>query len=295
MSPPRAKGLSRASFPPAVITRWRAWSRSISSPTSSWSRAGSSCSRTTRSDKGSGATPGGPLRLRRESRVGPADAEQNLFPAAIHGIDLCDLHVAIAPRPLLALIEDDSPQFLPTADHIRARFAQLGARDRFATEEAADPHSWTMKLRLATTDWFCRWFHGRPGPQREPNFDPEPPEKLWVTANGSLRHSRQGETIFSLISSQPGPPRRPAPAGADIAAFRRGLTDRIRARIDYRRNDGPLETRAIVATPRKGYKVEKVEFLSEPGIYLPAWVFVPEARRQDAPAILFVHEAGKPG
>jgi len=234
-----------------------------------------------------------PLLLRPESRVGPADAEQNLFPAAIHGIDLCDLHVAIAPRPLLALIEDDSPQFRLTADHIRARFAQLGARDRFATEEAADPHSWTVKLRLATADWFCRWFHGRPGPQREPDFDPEPPEKLWVTANGSLRHSRQGETIFSLISSKPGPPRRPAPSGPDIAAFRRESTDRIRARIDYRRNEGPLETRAIVATPRKGYKVEKVEFLSEPGIYLPAWVFVPEARRQDAPAILFVHEAGK--
>jgi cephalosporin-C deacetylase-like acetyl esterase len=33
--------------------------------------------------------------------VGPADVEQNLFPGAVHGVDLCDLHVAIAPRPLL--------------------------------------------------------------------------------------------------------------------------------------------------------------------------------------------------
>jgi cephalosporin-C deacetylase-like acetyl esterase len=39
-----------------------------------------------------------PLEIRPGARVGPADVEQNLFPAAIYGIDLPDLHMAIAPR-----------------------------------------------------------------------------------------------------------------------------------------------------------------------------------------------------
>ncbi len=36
--------------------------------------------------------------------------------------------------------------------------------------------------------------------------------------------------------------------------------------------------RSLVTTPRKGYSVEKLEFLSEPGIYIPTWVFLPEQK-----------------
>ncbi len=75
------------------------------------------------------------------------DIEQNMFPSAIYGIDMCDLHQAIAPRPLLALIENYSPRFDLTAAHIRQRYQQLGVPDNFATVEANDPHAWTVKLR----------------------------------------------------------------------------------------------------------------------------------------------------
>lgn len=81
-----------------------------------------------------------PIDLRPENRIGPSDVEQNLFPAAVHGVDLCDLHVAIAPRPLLALIEDYNPRFNRAAEHIKGRYQQLGVVERFATEEATDPH-----------------------------------------------------------------------------------------------------------------------------------------------------------
>src|SRR6476646_1165583 len=103
------------------------------------------------------------------NRLGPSDVEQNLFPAALYGADLCDLHQAIAPRPLLALIENYSPRFNQAADHIRQRYKQLGVPEKFATAEANDPHAWTVKLRLATTDWLSRWFYNRPGPDREPD------------------------------------------------------------------------------------------------------------------------------
>jgi dienelactone hydrolase len=50
-----------------------------------------------------------PKKIRPESRVGPSDVEQNYFPGAKYGIDHPDLHIAIAPRPLMALIEHYSP------------------------------------------------------------------------------------------------------------------------------------------------------------------------------------------
>ena len=226
-----------------------------------------------------------PLEIRPGSRVGPSDVEQNLFPAAVHGIDLCDLHVAIAPRPLLAMIENYSPRFDRAAEHIRRRYEQLGVPEEFATEESTDPHSWTVKLRLATTDWFSRWFYQRRGPDREPDFHAEPASNLYCTPNGSLRYSNRGESIFSLIhqKQQTLPPPRPAPASAA----------EITRLIRYRRATGPLGVRHLVTTPRKGYRVEKLEFLSEPGIHIPAWVFLPDGYRGPSRATLYVNEAGK--
>ena len=237
-----------------------------------------------------------PLEIRPESRIGPADVEQNLFPAAVYGVDLCDLHVAIAPRPLLALIEDYSPRFNRAADHIRERYRQLGAPGKFATEEATDPHAWTVKLRLATTNWLSRWMYDRPGPKREPEFEPENPETLYCTPNGSLRFSQQGDTIFSIILKQQRqlPPARSVPASAgELESFRKEITRQIKDLIHFRKADAPLAPRRIVTTPRKGYEIEKVEFLSEPGIYIPTWVFLPDGGSGESQTTLFVNEAGK--
>ena len=42
-----------------------------------------------------------PIKLSPWQPYGPSDVEQNLFPAALYGVDHVDLHIAIAPRPLL--------------------------------------------------------------------------------------------------------------------------------------------------------------------------------------------------
>ena len=222
-----------------------------------------------------------PIELRPGSRVGPSDVEQNLFPAGVHGVDLCDIHVAIAPRPLLALIEDYNPRFNLAADHIRRRYQQMGVPEHFATEEATDPHAWTPKLRIATTRWFSRWFYNQPGPDKEPEFELEPPSRLYCTPNGSIHYSKKGETIYTLIAKK-------------SAAIRpRGVAD-LKKLIGYRKLESPLNVREIVATQRRGYRIDKVEFLSEPGIFIPSWVFVPErSAPQSALPLVYVHESGK--
>jgi cephalosporin-C deacetylase-like acetyl esterase len=226
-----------------------------------------------------------PIELQPESRIGPSDVEQNFFPGAKHGIDLCDLHVAIAPRPLLTLIENYSPRFNRAAEHIRTRYQQFGVPEKFATEEATDPHAWTVKLRVAATNWMCRWFYGKSGPTQEPEFEAERPETLYCTPDGSVRYSRQGETIFSLMLKKQAdlPRKRSVPAGSsEIAEL-----------LHYRKPEAPLDVRHLVTTQRKGYRIEKLEFLSEPGIYIPTWVFVPEKQGGLMEATLFVNEAGK--
>ncbi len=224
-----------------------------------------------------------PIHLQPMAPLGPSDVEQNLFPAATHGIDLPDLHIAIGPRPLLATIEHRSPEFDAAVERIRRGFTVLGHADRFAALAAGDPHAWTYKLRLATVDWFSRWFLQRPGPTTEAALTPESPEDLRCTPNGSLLYSKQGQTVWTLAAAATRNARRSAPPAADL---RRLL------RLD-RRERPPLDPRHVETVPREGYAIDQLTFLSEPGIYLPVWVFQPPERRPGAPAILYFNEAGK--
>ena len=228
-----------------------------------------------------------PVHARPEGRVGPADVEQNYFPGAKYGVDMPDLHIAIAPRPLLALVEEYHAGFNRAAEQIRNRYAQLGVADRFSTEQANDPHAWTPKLRLATTRWLSRWLLNAPGPEREPDVTIERPQTLYCSPNGSLRYSQIGDTIFSLILKKQEhlPPQREL-TSAELAT-------QLASLLRYKKPDAPLSPRVLGTTPRKGYSIEKLEFLSEAGIYIPAWVFIPEQKAAQHPAWLFFNDAGK--
>jgi cephalosporin-C deacetylase-like acetyl esterase len=228
-----------------------------------------------------------PIDLRPETRIHEGDVEQNIFPAANYGVDLPDLNASIAPRPLLQMIEDHSPANDRAGEYIASRYSQLGVPDRFRLLAANDPHAWTPKLRIATVKWFRKWMYGQEGPDREPDITVERPDTLYCTPNGSLRYSQQGESIFSIILKQQAhlpPPRdrKPAELAREVAQVLR-----------YRKSDVPLAPRSIVTTPRKGYSIKKLEFLSEPGIYIPTWVFVPEKKMERYPAVLALNDAGK--
>jgi cephalosporin-C deacetylase-like acetyl esterase len=225
-----------------------------------------------------------PVDIQAGTVIDPPDVEQNLFPAALWGVDLTDLHAAIAPRPLLVANERNIPEFLSAANEVRARYELMGAADKFAMLSADDPHAMTMKLRLATVDWFSRWFHDRPGPVHELEMTIEPRENLYCTATGSIHTSHQGDTLLMRIAKRQAQLPPPATSSGDTVRA-------IRELLAYRKPEGPLAVRSIVTTPRRGYRVEKIEFLSEPGIYIPAWVFVPETAAARSP-ILYVGEQG---
>jgi cephalosporin-C deacetylase-like acetyl esterase len=227
--------------------------------------------------------------------IGIADVEQNLFPAALYGVDNVDLHEAIAPRPLLSAIEHNGPNFDRAADAIRTRYKQLGAEEKFTTVAADDPHAWTPKLRVATTDWFCRWFYDRSGPQKEEAYQVSAPEDLYCTPNGSLRYSRKGQSIFSIIAEKQSAlrPWQDSPKNhAELAVHREEIRERVQKLLRYERQQRPLIARHIVTTPREGYRIEKMEFLSEPDIYIPTWVFVPEGGNGVLPTVVYFSDEG---
>jgi cephalosporin-C deacetylase-like acetyl esterase len=234
-----------------------------------------------------GMHPRWPVHFRPESALGTGDTEQHFFPAAIYGVDGGDLAAAIAPRPLLSTVEHFNPAYDTVTAQVRARYTLLGAPEKFHTVQADDPHDMTMRLRLANTNWFCRWFQNRKGPEVEPDFKLENAKDVNCIPNGSIRYARKGDTIFSILDREQAalPPKQILPDAE--------LQQSIRSLLRLKRSEHPLGVRMITTTARHGYRIEKLEFLSEPGIYIPTWVFVPDRRGDDRSAILYVAEQGK--
>lgn len=225
-----------------------------------------------------------------------ADAEQNLFPAAIHGVDTCDMHAAVSPRPLLALIEEYAEPFNRSAAHIRARYEMLGLGARFETAEAKARHAWTAKLRLATTDWCSRWLLGRPGPAAEPGRQPEEAANLLVTPEGSLKDAGKGVTLFGEIAARAAAIDGARPAmrrRSDLAAFQRDLRQRLPGLLRIETPVRPGGFRVTASVQESGLLVETCEIESEPGMVLDARVYRPAAAPRRLRSALLISAKGR--
>ena len=235
------------------------------------------------------------------------DADWHFLPGAAHGVDWCDLLQAIAPRPLLLTAEHFSdaqfmaeygsnPGFQPARAHLQACYGRLGVPDRFGVAEAGDRHYMSHRLRLATADWFSRWFHGRPGPTSEPETKTETIAALSCTANVSLRFSSKGDAMPALIArtAAPLPPPRRVPGSAvEHDASRGELLPAIRRLLRIESLADPLVLRRHTTVQRRGYTIERVEYLSEPGIYLPTWVMIPEGAKPPFAPLIYVNDLGR--
>ncbi|MEO6830450.1 MAG: alpha/beta fold hydrolase, partial [Acidobacteriaceae bacterium] len=89
------------------------------------------------------------------------------------------------------------------------------------------------------------------------------------------------------------PPKQSVPKSTtERTAYQNSTCAEIRKLLHYQKSDQPLGVRSIATTPRGGYRIEKLQFLSEPGIYIPAWVYIPENKTGVLPTILYVNDEG---
>lgn len=235
-----------------------------------------------------------PVTLLKNGAPPVPDAEQNLFPAAIYGVDTCDMHAAVAPRPLLALIENYSEPFDHTAAHVRARYELLNAAGRFETAEAQARHAWTPKLRLATTDFCSRWLLGKPGPAAEAGRQPEQHSDLYVTPEGSLRDAGKGTTLFSRIARQAADidGLRPMPrTRQELSAFRNDLRRRLPGLLRIELPDARPDTRVLSSRKQRELLIDTCEIDLGAGMVLEVMAYRPNRRR--AQPVVLVSALGR--
>ncbi|HZU25969.1 MAG TPA: acetylxylan esterase [Bryobacteraceae bacterium] len=222
--------------------------------------------------------------------LGPQDAEQ-LFPGWLgNGLDYPDFIYAASPKPYLMLsaIRD----FFPI-DGARETFAEaqrvldaLGQGANIGMFEADDGHGYTHPRRMAAYDWLSQRLRGTPDTSAEVPVTPETAETLDCTETGQVATSLGGETVFTMnrARAQLLRGRRQQPARVRDAAIR--LTG-------YEAPSGPVPITPYGVIAADGYRIQKLVYESEPGILIPALLYVPDAGAARKPAVLIADGRGK--
>jgi cephalosporin-C deacetylase-like acetyl esterase len=221
------------------------------------------------------------------AQLGPQDAEQNLPPFLNLGYDFPDFLYAFAPKPYLILsaIRD----FFPIGG-ARATFAEaqrvydsLGVADKLKMVEADDGHGYTLPRRLAAYSWMSKWLKGQEDDGVEPKFPLASETELQCTKTGQVSTSLGGESIFTLNRK-----RASQPHGAQGQVL-----EAARKLSGYQSIAGVPTVTGYGTLRKKGYRIEKFVYESEPGISIPAVLAIPEGGSGKRQAVIYVDGRGK--
>ncbi len=227
---------------------------------------------------------------------GPQDAEQDLPGFLSDGLDFPDFAFAFAPRPFQIL--SATRDFFPIAgarstyEEARRIYERLGHSDRMGFFEYDDTHGWSKPRREATYRWLERWFHGREDEGLEPIFDTVHESELYATPSGQVSTSfANAETVQSLnraVAESMYPNRR-----ATDLDDPETLRQLVRSRLKMAEVGHTMTVTSHGEIGRDGYRIEKIALRPEPGVIVPALVFVPGGAPSRKPAVLYVNGEGK--
>lgn len=223
--------------------------------------------------------------------IGPQDAEQ-VFPNWLRdGLDYPDFIYAFAPKPfrMLSAIRDFFPigGARETFAEAKGVYSRIGAADKFSMFEADDGHGYTHPRRMAGYAWLAHWLKGEEDERPEPDIQIATAQELQCTASGQVVDLTDAETVFSLNRKRAAQIRRPTLSPEALRASVRELTG-------YTAVKAPVTQHSYGAILRDGYRIEKLIYESEPGIQVPALLFLPQkAGATRKPAMVYLNGRGK--
>ncbi|MBM4088271.1 MAG: hypothetical protein FJ276_02395 [Planctomycetes bacterium] len=229
--------------------------------------------------------------------IGPQDAEQNIFGQISHGMDHADYILMHAPQPtLMCTATEDFFDIGGAWDCFRQAkrfYGKLGFAERVSLIEADEKHGFSKLLREGAVRWMRRWLLQVDDAICETDFPVAADQQLQCTPRGQVMLLEGARTTYDLnldLEEKLVENRKLLWKQQDL-----GLAlKRVREITGIRKlGDLPapnVQMRGSVALSN-GCEARKLILESEPGIQLPALLFIPEKRGGDA--TLYLHAEGK--
>ncbi|MBN2310152.1 MAG: acetylxylan esterase [Candidatus Hydrogenedentes bacterium] len=233
---------------------------------------------------------------RLNEKAGPQDAEQNIAGQIGFGMDHADYILMRAPKPTVILCAThDFFDISGTWDTFRQAkrfYTKLGFPERVDLVEAPEKHGFSDALRQGAVRWMRRWLLEIDDAVVEAESTVFTPEQLYCTPEGQVMRVDGVRSTFDINAEQADgliAKRKAfwaeAPKAEALARVRAVATIRPLADLPAPEHEsGP-------AIERDGYRIEKHILRPEPGIALPALLFVPATA--NGQTCLYIHGEGK--
>lgn len=224
--------------------------------------------------------------------MGPQDAEQNFLGGIAAGLNIADLLIAYAPKPLLLVTTT------------RDIFSIQGARDAFAETKLAysafkkpelvgmveddAEHASTLKNREATYQFFQKYLLN-PGNFKDEEVKFFKREDLTVTPGGNVFRSLHSSNLQALASGY----GKEMESQRSPIASDKDLKNRI---IDVTGFAMSTDAKSAVFCgkyQRDGYDVEAYMIKGPSNYYIPFYQFVPRANIKEGKSVLLLDDRGK--
>lgn len=224
------------------------------------------------------------------------DAEQNIFGQIAFGFDHADYTLLRAPKPTLLCTATHDFVDIDGAWEIfretKRLYARLGYSERVDLIEVDGKHGFTRPKREAAVRWMRRWLLNKDDPITESPYTSLPHEKLLCSPQGQVQRIEGARSVIDLNVE------RMEQLQAQREAIWKGedhtkTLDRVREIAGIR----PLAdlTSATVKQhgdiDRDGFTIEKLAIHTEPGIYVPALLYLP--KKPNGRRVLYLHDQGK--
>ena len=230
-------------------------------------------------------------------KLGAQDAEQNIFGQLDFGMDHADYLMIRAPIPIIvcAATHDffDIQGTWQSFRYAKRLYSRMGFAERIDILENDAPHNFNRLQRQSVVRWMARWLLHEDRPITEPPIELLNKQQTTCTPDAQvmlLPAARSTYDINRRFEKRLAQRRRQLWARTETTE----LLNKVRKIAGIR----PLahlpqpKVEKVATIDQPDHKIHKLIIKPEPGIYLPALMFVPDTQATKGP-VLYLHEAGK--
>ncbi len=230
--------------------------------------------------------------------IGCQDAEQNIFGQLAFGMDHADYIMMRAPKPTLICCATrdffDISGTWDTFRYAKRLYSRMGFAERVDIVETDNKHGFSRELRQGAVRWMARWLLNSDKPITEPeDLQILTNEEILCTPKGQVMLLEGARSVYDLnieYENQLAKQRKQLWSEPQ----KNGALEKVRIVTGIRKL-ALLPKPRIEKTDtleREDYTIEKLIFVPEKGIYLPALRFAPNNKPAGA-VVLYLHENGK--
>lgn len=229
---------------------------------------------------------------------GPQTGSQNLSYEGANGIDQPDYVTLFAPKPLLMIGTTTDAIFKinaarQTLDEAKKVYHLWDADERVGLFITTDVHDYTLPKRIATVEWYKKWFFNEEDPVTEVNQTTLPQPDLTVTSTGQVYTEFEDEKNITDLNVEKAEFLESSRKEFWGTTTHTQKLDHIRSLLKYESLEAMPENVVTAKLTRENYSIEKSRINYQNHVPVTALTFVPDASQEKLPAVLYVDGRGK--